>query len=119
MQYINRILSALKWKKNKTSPADVWSAMLDYEENGTFKGIPNHLIKCFPPNFLMRHVKPEDLQSIWFLLPESTRNNKSLQMMLPCYEHYLNNLDDYTHIDGPPPTRAKCSVCAKYNLYNY
>lgn len=68
-------------------------------------------IKQLPRNYIER-LDASDLDKIWEHLPAKYKNDKKLQLQLPCYEHY-NRPEHRDHIDGPPPSKAACWMCPK------
>ena len=74
-------------------------------------------LKALSVEFLAEHISPYTLLNIWSRLPIEYKNNFYLQTQLPCFIHY-NRPDQVTHIDGPPPSQARCRDCL-YVLHHH
>ncbi|KAL1492565.1 hypothetical protein ABEB36_010805 [Hypothenemus hampei] len=70
-------------------------------------------LKYFPIEYLTHYVSFIEVQLIWDKLPESYKSCPTLQLNLPCWQHY--NKDPAIQFDGPPqPIKS----CREFNVSN-
>lgn len=68
-------------------------------------------LQYIPLRYLIKYAHPNELKVVWCYLPESYKENKELQVCLPCLKHYNTGR---THIDGSPPRQRDCSECISH-----
>jgi hypothetical protein len=73
----------------------------------TVRGLTDDVIRSLPISFLLRNI---NFGSDWPYLPQEIVRNERIALHEPCYTHY-NTSDQFDHMDGPPPSIAKCVFC--------
>lgn len=65
-------------------------------------------LEYFPLKYLLHCASASELNDVWWSLPQYYRENKELQLCLPCLEHYNKGI---IHFDGPPLRKKTCPEC--------
>lgn len=104
-------LRCFVFKKKNGAPYDAVEQVID----------PTYDVRALTPERKSRlqkrsliYFSPSQIEAVWEYLPKELQEDKDIQLRRPCYEHY-NLTKDQDHIDGPAPSRLKCSRC--WNKY--